>query len=243
MADIPVYSQLKVAVAPTDPNHVARLSDVLQLYSEKFKSPCRLASSTNLAGTYDGTYMTLTAGANVALIIDSTAANANDRVLLFGQSTATQNGIYVVTSAGSGGSPWVLTRADDFNASPKIYPGVHVVVASGVVYGDLGFILTTDDPITLDVTPLSWTLSSGSIPGVRQKTFHITGGSGSSPFVFVHGYGTQAVSVEVIRDSDGATVLTGVVRPDGNTVQVSFATNPGSGENYTVLVRAEATGV
>src|SRR5690349_3961261 len=79
----------------------------------------RVVSTSNLAGTYlngtlnNGVGATLTANSAALLTIDSVALNQGDRVLLVAQSSANQNGVYVVTSPGSASSIWVLTRSED----------------------------------------------------------------------------------------------------------------------------------
>lgn len=67
-------------------------------------------------------------------------------------------------ASGSGGSPVaaVLTRADDFDSSAKITAGAFTFVAEGTSNSDAGFVLTTNDAITLDSTALSFTQFSGA---------------------------------------------------------------------------------
>jgi hypothetical protein len=61
-----------------------------------------------------GVGATLTnAGAQVALAIDGVTLSVSDRVLVYTQTNAIQNGVYVVTSVGSGATNWVLTRSSD----------------------------------------------------------------------------------------------------------------------------------
>jgi hypothetical protein len=83
-----------------------------------FHEPVRVESPTALTVTYNngtaGVGATLTnAGTQVALVIDGVTVSVNDRVLIYTQADATQNGVYVVTSVGSGSTNWVLTRSDD----------------------------------------------------------------------------------------------------------------------------------
>jgi hypothetical protein len=66
-----------------------------------------------------GVGATLTnSGANAALQIDGFTVSVNDRVLIYEQTNAFENGIYTVTTVGAPDSPgpgaaWVLTRAAD----------------------------------------------------------------------------------------------------------------------------------
>jgi hypothetical protein len=63
-----------------------------------------------------GVGATLTnAGTQAALTIDGVLMTVGKRVLIYNQTTATQNGVYTVTTVGTGSTNWVLTRATDAN--------------------------------------------------------------------------------------------------------------------------------
>ena len=81
------------------------------------------------------------------------------------QTTAADNGIYTVTTVGSGSTNWVLTRATDADTSAEVTAGLFVWVEEGTINADSGWVLTTDQTITLDSTALSFTLfaSAGSL--------------------------------------------------------------------------------
>jgi hypothetical protein len=81
---------------------------------------------------------------------------AGDRVLLFGQATGSQNGIYVFN-----GSAVAMTRASDADTSTKLSPGSFFFVEEGT-FGDNGYVLVTDGPITLGTTALTFTQFSGA---------------------------------------------------------------------------------
>ena len=87
--------------------------------------------------------------------IDGVAVVAGDRVLVKDQTTASLNGIYVV-AAGS----W--TRSTDANASAEVTAGMFTFVAEGTVNADTGWVLTTNDVITLNTTALAFTQFSGA---------------------------------------------------------------------------------
>jgi hypothetical protein len=83
-----------------------------------YHAPVRVESPINLNATYNngtsGVGATLTnAGAQAALVIDGVTVSTNDRVLVYQQTTQTQNGVYTVTNTGSVSTNWVLTRSDD----------------------------------------------------------------------------------------------------------------------------------
>ena len=96
---------------------------------------------------------------NVALTgtpsIDGVAIVAGNRVLVKNQTTATQNGIYVV-AAGA----WA--RSADFDEDQEVTAGVFFFVEEGVTNGDAGFVLTTNNQVTVGVSELTFTQFSGT---------------------------------------------------------------------------------
>jgi hypothetical protein len=89
--------------------------------------------------------------------IDGVALSVGDRVLVKDQSTASQNGIYVVASGS-----W--TRATDCDNTPgtEVTSGLFTFVESGTVNADSGWTLTTDGAITVGTTALAFVQFSGA---------------------------------------------------------------------------------
>jgi phage-related tail fiber protein len=87
--------------------------------------------------------------------IDGISVIAGDRVLVKNQATASTNGIYVV-AAGA----W--TRSTDADVSAEVTAGMFTFVEEGTANADSGWILTTDNPITLGTTNLTFAQFSGA---------------------------------------------------------------------------------
>jgi phage-related tail fiber protein len=87
--------------------------------------------------------------------IDGISVIAGDRVLVKNQTTASTNGIYVV-AAGA----W--TRSTDADVSAEVTAGMFTFVEEGTANADSGWILTTDNPITLGTTNLTFAQFSGA---------------------------------------------------------------------------------
>lgn len=101
--------------------------DTLVSSGVHFHEPVRVESPINLNATYNngaaGVGATLTnAGVQAALVIDGITMVVADRVLVYQQTNQTQNGVYVVTSVGSGSINWVLTRSSDTNTYGVVGP-------------------------------------------------------------------------------------------------------------------------
>ena len=127
------------------------------------KDSVRVATTANLVATYDNGVGTLTnGGTNEALSIDGVSLAQGDRVLVKNQSSAAQNGIYVVTTVGNGSTAWLLTRADDANISTELSGGTFTFVEEGTVGGDNGFVFTHNGNPTLGTTALTVAQFSGA---------------------------------------------------------------------------------
>lgn len=102
----------------------------------------RAAGSADAEGGF-GVGETLTANANGAIVIDTVTLAAGDRVLLKDQTDAKQNGIYVVTNAGSVSSSAVLTRASDADNSVtnEVNTGLFAFTINGAVNARDGYAL------------------------------------------------------------------------------------------------------
>ena len=130
------------------------------------KPSCKLATTANLAATYSngtaGVGATLTASSNGALSIDGVSPTTNDRILVKDQSTAAQNGIYVVTTVGDGSNPFVLTRATPEDQPSELTGGSFIFVEEGTANGDNGYVFTHTGSPTFGTTALDVAQFSGA---------------------------------------------------------------------------------
>jgi len=133
------------------------------------KQSVRAASTAALTATYSngtgGVGATLTnAGTQAAFALDSINLSSGDRVLIKDQAAGLQNGVYTVTTVGSGSVNWVLTRATDFDNSPgtEVGPGVFFFVEEGTTQQDNGYVVSTDSAITIGTTAIVFSQFSGA---------------------------------------------------------------------------------
>jgi hypothetical protein len=87
--------------------------------------------------------------------IDGVAVIAGNRVLVKNQSTASQNGIYVA-AAGA----W--SRATDADTDAEVTSGLFTFVEEGTANADSGYVLQTENPITVGSTSLAFVQFSGA---------------------------------------------------------------------------------
>lgn len=114
------------------------------------KQSVRVAASTNIV-------------LNGAQQIDGVAVIAGDRVLVANQTLAKDNGLWIVANGDWG-------RASDANSSAKVTPGLTVMVEEGTANGDSLWHLTTNAPITLGTTALTFKMLAGRT-GIAAGTY------------------------------------------------------------------------
>jgi hypothetical protein len=165
-----------ISTTPSSANDITNKTyvDTLVASGIHFHQPVRVESPINLNATYNngasGVGATLTnAGTQVALVIDGVTVSVADRVLIYAQSTQTQNGIYVVTSVGSGSTNWVLTRSSDadtyvINSANGLSEGSTVFVQEGSTGAGETYTCNTSGVITFGTTNITFAqISSAQI--------------------------------------------------------------------------------
>jgi hypothetical protein len=119
-----------------------------QIYDIDYKQATRVITTANI---------NLTGGAPNQ--VDGVNLSLNDRVLVIGQSTSSQNGIYFVDVLGTGSNgTWV--RTGDTDLTGELLAGTIVMVTEGVIYADTQWKLTSDNPIVIGTTALTFEQNS-----------------------------------------------------------------------------------
>jgi len=126
-------------------------------------------SITSLANAGVGATL-VNAGTKAALVVDGVTVVVGNRVLIYSQTNAFENGVYVVTTVGTpdpGGTNWVLTRASDANKyAPLSTSSLGKGDAFYVLGGNTGkgetYVLTTDGTIVFGTTGLTFTQISSA---------------------------------------------------------------------------------
>ena len=124
------------------------------------KIPVRAMTTGNIANLAGG-------APNVS---DGVSLNVGDRVFVPFQTTGSQNGLYVVTTLGTG-SNGTWTRATDADGVGELFAGMLVVVSEGSAYADSIWELSTDGAITIGTTSLTFTRKDSSSGATVQGAF------------------------------------------------------------------------
>jgi hypothetical protein len=165
-----------VSTTPASANDLVNKTyvDTLAASGIHFHQPVRVEAPINLNATYNngtaGVGATLTnAGTQAALVVDGVAVSVADRVLVYQQTTQTQNGIYVVTNVGSGSTNWILTRSSDadtyvINSAAGLSEGSTVFVQQGATGAGETYTCNTTGVITFGTTNITFAqISSAQI--------------------------------------------------------------------------------
>jgi hypothetical protein len=238
----PSFAQVTVAADPTQALQVATKQYVDNI-SSGFNSHDAViaATTTNLAAVYAtgtttldggaGAGATLTASANAALVIDNVTLVVGDRVLVKNQTTQTQNGIYVVTTTGSGSTKWVLTRAVDHDNHE----------AGQVTAGDIAFVYSP--PAQYSVAPTQqntgWVQNGKGTATTPLNAIKV--GTDSITFTQFSGSGTVTAGAGLSVTGLQVAVNLGTT---SDTSASSDATNPSglSVNNGTLQVKLNSAG-
>jgi hypothetical protein len=130
-----------------------------QLQDIDYKQTARAVTVANV---------TLSGGAPAT--VDGVSLAKNNRVLVTAQTTGSENGIYIVTTVGAG-SNGTWARTTDADATGDIKAGTIIMITEGTTYADTQWKLTTDNPITIGSTTLTFVRNGNAAFG----TFAVSG--------------------------------------------------------------------
>lgn len=133
--------------SPTNPNDAAN-----KAYVDAVSEGLHVHAA---ARVYVATNIDLSTDLESGDIIDGITLATGDRVLVNGQTTQSQNGIYVVQASGA------AVRATDFDTALEVKSGDFVFVSAGTSYGNTGWVQTLA-PATIGTDAISFTQFSGA---------------------------------------------------------------------------------
>jgi hypothetical protein len=151
------------------------------------------------------------------IAVDGITVIANDRVLLKNQTAPAENGVW---SASSGG--WTRVTDMDFNTE---FPNAAVFVSEGTVNKDTAWVCTTDNPITVDTTAITWvqfagggTVTAGNGLTQTGNTLDVGAGTGITVAADTVAVDTTVIAsksyVDTTFTKKYAAALTGTTSPE-----------------------------
>jgi hypothetical protein len=176
-----------------------------QIFDIDYKQSLRVVTVSNV---------TLSGGAPST--VDGVSLSLNDRVLVTGQSTGSQNGLYYVTTVGTG-SNGTWARSIDGNETGEIEAGMIVMVTEGNTYADTQWKLTTNDPIVIGSTALTFVLNVQA-NSISSGTSNVVVNANANVTV------SSAGTANVLTISSTGTVTSGTASVSGNITGGNIST-------------------
>jgi len=165
--------------------------------------------------------------------VDGVTLSVGDRVLVNGQNTGSQNGIYQVQTVGTGSNgTWI--RSIDTNATGELQAGTIVMVTEGTVYADTQWKLITNNPIIIGTTALTFEQNSAFAFGnIYANGTAVLANSVGSTVTF-----TAGNNIQITGNNTSKAVTIGVTGISLNSISngTSNVNVVSSGGNVTVGV-------
>lgn len=196
------------------------------------KNPVRVATESNI--TLSGGAPNSVGGVSLALL---------DRILVWQQTDASQNGIYKVATLGTGSNgTWVRTKDADMAEEDQFFAGVNMYVQEGS-YARSIFYLVTTGTITIGTDDLDF-VDGGPVLRSDASGQAMTGvGTSGSPATYGISYTTQTDSTD-LRDYGDATwyvYITNKSTATKITVKVDFSEDDSNfGQQHSEVIAAGA---
>jgi len=187
------------------------------------------ATTGNLNATYNpgvsGINASLTnAGALAVLLIDGFNPPLNSRILVKDQTSTLENGIYTVTDVGSGATPWILTRATDYDQPSEITPGDLVVVNNGTANAGTSWIETAT-VTTVGASPILFSAFTFSATAFLLKVNNLS--DVANTVISFNNISPSTTKGDLIANDGTNDVRLAVAGIDGKVLQVSSAAATG----------------
>ena len=176
-----------------------------QIFDIDYKQATRVITVADI--TLDG---------SAPAVVDGVSLVLSDRILVTGQTTASENGLYDVTVVGVG-ADGTWERTSDANATGEILAGMIVMVTEGVTYHDTQWKLTTDNPIVIGTTALMFELNTSG-NSISNGTSNITVLSNANVNVAV-------ANVQIAAFASTGAYVTGLISATGTITGSSLVGN------------------
>ena len=241
-----------ITTSPTNATDIVNKSYVdAAVNNVNYHAACNYGTTADLGSvTYNngssGVGATITKTSPFATFaVDGSSPTVGQRILVKNETSGQYNGIYTVTNVGSGSTAWILTRATDYDqtgtGTNEIAPGDTTFIISGTANAGTQWVQTTDFPITIGTTPLTFVQIAG--PGVytagtgltlSSNTFSITntavtagsyGSASTVPNYTVNAQGQLTAAASTSIAIAGSQITSGSVGATvGGTGQTAVAT-------------------
>jgi hypothetical protein len=207
-----------------------------------FHEAVRLEQPGVVSATYNngasGVGATLTnAGTQAILVVDQVTVANDDRILIYEQTDATQNGVYVVTTVGSPSTNWVLTRSTDADSygsadGTTLDEGSYFFVSEGATGSGESYVCNTVGTITFGTTDITFVQFSSAITYTAGAGININ----ASRVISTSGVPTNAELAAV-----SATMATSIANSNSAITALSATMATSIGNSNSAITALSAT--
>ena len=168
--------------------------------------------------------------------MDGVALSINSRILVNGQTNPTQNGLYLVQTVGAGPTgTWV--RTTDADSAGEMQAGMVVTVTEGNTYRDTLWTLTTDDPIVLGDSEITFQQSTSfSFGNISANGTAILANTVGDGVTF-----TAGENITIVGNATAKTVTIGVTGIETSEISNGTSTVAIATANGNVTVSVDGT--
>jgi hypothetical protein len=169
--------------------------------------------------------------------VDGVALSINSRILVNGQTNPTQNGLYLVQTVGAGPTgTWV--RTTDADSAGEMQAGMVVTVTEGNTYRDTLWTLTTDDPIVLGDSEITFQQSTSfSFGNISANGTAILANTVGDGVTF-----TAGDNITIVGNATAKTVTIGVTGIETSEISNGTSNVSINAANANVTVGVNGTG-
>jgi len=150
--------------------------------------------------------------------IDGVSLVAGNRVLVKDQSTGSQNGVYIVANGA-----W--SRATDFDEDFEVTAGVFFFVEEGTLYADSGWVLTSNNPLSVGTDALEFTQFSGAGQIIAGAGLSKTGNELAVNVANGIEISSDNVQLASTVAGNGLTYSSGVIAVGGTTDRITVSSD------------------
>jgi len=202
--DMDGTNTVKNVADPVDDTDVAT-----RAFVESIAQGLNIKSSVR-ASTVSGLNVNLSSNSNPNPI-DGVSLKDGDRVLLLEQDDRSENGIYNAVDADD---PTTWVRSNDADEDSNVTNGTFTLVLEGDLGGNIGFIVTTEDPITLGQTDIDFGRFTGATNVSAGRGLTSVGSQLNVEDIFIE---TTGDSMSGNLDMGGSNTVENVASPSNDT--------------------------
>ena len=197
-----------------------------------------LSPTNTYANGSSGVGATLTATGVGVLTVDGQATVLGDRIIVKDEAAGLENGLYEVTTEGTAGVAYILTRVTDADVSAEL-DGAAVFAQQGTTNADNAFVQTVDNP-TIGTTALAFSqftssISLGGTPSTIQPDDAADEGVSSTAARSDHAHAIVAAAAGTsdFGDAAGEGASTSFARADHTHGREEITMEPVTAQNIT----------